>query len=180
MSKKPPKAKRASESSDDLLLARVLHEQEWAHARWLAHEPWAIMRQTAQRSPAEGGLGYDVSLQALKGLVEGYRARVGDLSADREAHLERELHDLDMLQREAARAIMEQRQAPPVDAQGNVKPFAIDAVKLYADLGEKRRKLLGLDAATKIEADVVHRDAVTEELNAMLVRIGESPIEVES
>jgi hypothetical protein len=179
MSKKPPKAKRESESSDDVLLARVLHEQEWAHGRWLAHEPWIAMRQTAELPPERGGLGYSLSLQALKGLVEGYRARVGDLSATREQHLERELHDLDMLQREAARAILEQRQAPPVDAQGNIKPFAIDAVKLYADLGEKRRKLLGLDAATKIEADVVHRDAVTEELNAMLVRAGRDPIEVE-
>lgn len=175
MGKKSPKADRG-----DLILARVLREREWAHAGWLAHKSWTQLRVEASRSEAQGGLGYDLSIQALKGLVEQARADRGDLKLDRDAHIERELHDLDLVQQEAARAIVEQRQNPPVDAQGNIKPFALDAAKFYADIGDKRRRLLGLDEAVKVEASVTHRDAVVDELNAMLARLGEAPIEEEA
>jgi hypothetical protein len=162
---------------DAVILARVLREREWCYAGWLAHKTWTQLRVEAARPESEGGLGYDLSIQAIKGLVEAARADRGDLHLDRDAHIERELHDLELLQQEAMRAVIEQRNSPPVDAQGNLKLFAIDAAKFYAELGEKRRKLLGLDAATKIEAEVTHRDAVTEELNAMLARAGREPIE---
>lgn len=164
-----PKSKRKADPGADVVLARTLVEQEWAHGRWLQHESWTQMRVTAGRPPSDGGLGYDLSIQALKGLVDGYRQRVGDLTATREQHIERELNDLDLAQQLALRSMAKGAEAGALDVHGT---------KLFVDIGRERRKLLGLDAATKIEADVVHRDAVTEELNAMLVRAGRPPIEV--
>jgi hypothetical protein len=153
---------------DAVILARVLREREWCYAGWLAHKTWTQLRVEAARPESEGGLGYDLSIQAIKGLVEAARADRGDLHLDRDAHIERELHDLDVAQQLALSSLKKAASIGALD---------VHAAKLYAELGRDRRKLLGLDAATKIEAEVTHRDAVTEELNAMLARAGREPIE---
>lgn len=171
MGKKKRAPEAPTDTAADLIAARVLVEQDWAYAQWVQHATYQQMRVRVSEPPPRG-LGYDLSLEALRGLVAGYRARAGDLAMTREEHRERELHDLDILQQEAARAMLEARQNPPVDAQGNIMPFALNAAKLFADLGEKRRKLLGLDEPVKVEADVTHRDAVMEELDAMMTRAG--------
>jgi hypothetical protein len=169
MSKRKSKRTAPPEASApaDLVAVKVMREQEWAYAAWLAHVPFAQMRVEVAKPPSEGGLGYELSVQALRGLVTGYRARVGDLSATREEQIERELHDLDAIQRAAGLSLARAEAAEALD---------VHAAKLYLDAGAQRRKLLGLDAAVKVEAEVTHRDAVAEELNAMLGRAGRDPI----
>ena len=147
---------------DELLVARVVREREWAYGGWLSHKSWAQLRIEAQRPESEGGLGYDLSQHALKGLVEQARAERGDLHLDREAQVERELHDLDLVQQLAAARMRQAAKVGGLDVHGT---------KLYMEAGAQRRKLLGLDAAVKVEAEVTHRDAVNDELEAMLARL---------
>ena len=170
------KAKRA-----ELISVKVLHEQRWAYERRLEHLSYHEIRVLSANMPEHGGLGYDVSEHRLKGLVAGYRERMAEVEAEELGeHRARELHDLDMIQREAGRAIDATRANPPVDAQGNLITFNDKAVARYLEVGRERRKLLGLDQPVKAEIEVTTRDAVTEELNAMLARAGRPPIEVEN
>ena len=159
MSKKTPKA---DPNGGYLLAARIVREREWCYAGWLAHKSWTQLRIEAGRPESAGGLVYDLSIQAIKGLVEQARAEHGDMRLDRDAHIERELHDLDVVQQLAAASMQKAARVEALDVHGT---------KLYLDAGAQRRKLLGLDAATKIEAEVVHRDAVMEELDAALARL---------
>jgi hypothetical protein len=162
-----PKRKAKTDHGDELLAARVVREREWAYGGWLAHKSWTQLRIEANRPTEQGGLGYDLSIQALKGLVDQERAARGELRMDRDAHIERELHDLDVVQQIAAAELRRAAEAGWMHDK---------ALGRYVDIGRERRKLLGLDAAQKIEAEVTHRDAVTDELNAMLGRLDLPPI----
>jgi hypothetical protein len=164
-------SKKADRSRQAMLAARTLHEQEWAHARWLEHRSYQQMRMMAGKPIEEGGLGYDLSLDSLRGLVAGYRATHGEQIMTKAEYIERELHDLDVAQQLALAAMQKAATDNTLDAA---------AVKLYADLGAQRRKLLGLDAPIEAKVDVVHRDAITEELNDMLKRAGRKPLKTES
>lgn len=165
MSKRPKADDRQA-----LLEARVVAEQEWAHARWLEHRSYRQMRTMAALPVEEGGLGYDLSLDSLRGLVAGYRATHGEQTMTKAEYIERELHDLDVAQQLALASMQRAAEIGALDA---------GAVKLYAELGAQRRKLLGLDAPIEAKVDVVHRDAVTEELNDMLKRAGRKPVKIE-
>lgn len=162
-----PKKKRRD--GDELLARRVVHEQEWAYARWLEHRSYHQMRVMAGKPVSQGGLGYDLSLDALRGLVAGYRETHGEQTMTRAEYIERELHDLDVAQQLALASMQKAADAGTLDVHGT---------KLYAELGAQRRKLLGLDMPAEVKVDVTNHDAVTEELNAMLARLGEKPVEV--
>ena len=154
--------KKKHASPDALLEARVLRESEWAYRGWLAHKTAAQLRIEANRSPADGGLGYDLGIAAIRGLIEKGRELHGEQAQHRDAMIERELLDLDLVQQLAGASMRKAAEASALD---------VHASKLYLDAGAQRRKLLGLDAATKVEAEVVHRDAVMEELDAALARL---------
>lgn len=160
---------KKSSDRGELLARRIVHEQEWAYARWLEHRSYRQMRIMANAPIAEGGLGYDLSLDALRGLVAGYRETHGEQTMTRAEHIDRELHDLDLAQQLALASMRKAADAGALDVHGT---------KLYAELGAQRRKLLGLDMPAEVKVDVTNHDAVTEELNAMLARLGEKPIEV--
>lgn len=183
-----------------LLLSRTLTEQQWAYERVLEHLSFREMRQRVSAPVERGGLGYDLSESALRGLVRGYRERMADVERhDLELHRERELNDLDALHRHLAAIV-----ADPVDwnatrlaalelgytdvreaieREPNLlrlhNPATVmNAVRELRGVSESRRKLLGLDAPAKTDVQVTMRDAVTDELNAMLARAGREPIEV--
>lgn len=162
------KAKR-----NELIAVKVLHEQRWAFEQRLAHLSYHDMRLKASKPAASGGLGYDVSEHRLKGLVAGYRERMAEVEAvELEEHRERELNDLDVVQRLAFASMRKAAEHPEFPSLDK------DAAALYLKTGESRRKLLGLDAPQQVKAEVVVKDAVTEELNAMLERAGRKPIKV--
>lgn len=161
------KAKR-----NELIAVKVMHEQRWAFEQRLAHLSYRDMRVKASLPPARGGLGYDVSEHRLKGLVTGYRERMAEVDAiELDEHRERELHDLDVVQRLALASMQKAASLEALDVHGT---------GIFLKAGAERRKLLGLDAPQQIKAEVVVKDAVTEELNAMLERAGRKPIKVES
>lgn len=176
MGKKPKHA--------DLLAVKVLQEQRWAFEGRLAHLSYHEMRLLSSKAPPVG-LGYDVSEHRLKGLVASYRERMADIETeDLAEHRARELHDLDLAQRRvdaiaenAARRVAEAAEMHTLDVHGS--KLVLDATAQRRAIGESRRKLLGLDQPVKAELEVTTRDAVTEELNAMLSRAGRPPIKVE-
>ena len=169
--------------SDELLALRTLNEQRWAYDRRMEHLSYRSMRQLVGQAPPVG-LGYDLSEHALKGLVNGYRDRMSEVHAiDLDEHRERELEDLDLAQRRAEGIV--QLAAAALKRAAELEALDVHAAKALLDAnrqligaGESRRKLLGLDAPTQAKVEVVHHDGVVEELNAMLARLGESPIEV--
>lgn len=191
----PPKVK-----TSELIALRVMREQQWAYDRRLEHLSYREMRSLANRPPEHGGLGYDLSEQALKALVDGYVERMREtLEESREQQIARELADLDKQHRAlvmmlggndaAATAKLQSTLAATLeltlaDVQATYPDLVVprdDKVILAAlaqlrQVGESRRKLLGLDAPTLAKVDVVHHDAVAEELNAMLARAGRDPV----
>lgn len=160
----------------ELIAVQTLREQRWAFDARRAHLSYREMRTLANRPEREGGLGYDLSEHALKRLVDGYRERMTEVEAiNIDEHRERELADLDLVQREAAATIRATNAA--IDRAAEIGALDVHATKLklgaidrYRVVGESRRKLLGIDAPQQIKADVVVRDALTEELNEMLAR----------
>lgn len=167
------KKKRTPEAPEptDLVAVKVLREQDWAYAQWLEHTSWQGMRVKANRPPDEGGLGYDLNLAALRGLVDGYREREGLVELTRAEARERRAHDLDLVHRAARASLRKAAAAGALDEK---------AAKLLLDVGRDEAKHYGTDEPVKIEAEVTNRDAVTDELNAMLARLGEKPVEVKS
>lgn len=160
--------KRKNRQHAELVAVRVLREQEWAFARRLEHKSYHQMRELASRPESAGGLGRDVSEHTLRKLVEAYRDRMAEVEVVNLAeHRERELHDLDLAQQLCRAAMAKAAEDGRID---------VSATALFAKLGESRRKLLGLDMPVESRVEVVHHDAVAEELNAMLARAGRGPV----
>lgn len=156
---------------DDVRLQR---EQQWAYERHLEHLGYRQMRARCILPMEDGGLGYDLSEHALAGLVRGYLDRMKPtLEAERDAHLARELADLDAVQNDytalaaAARHALRKGAAEGGIDLGAAK-LLLEANARMEAAGAQRRKLLGLDAPIAATVDVTHHDGVAEELAAML------------
>lgn len=186
----------------EILEARVVHEEDWAFEAWRARMSWSQMRIAALAPVDAGGLGYALSESALRGLVKSARARHGDLSMTREERAERMQEEIDERNRRASFDLAQAHaalNAPPIELTGMETPAEVaklreadakirEAAAKMLESADRRlaaaqrdeRDLHGLNAPTKIEAEVTTRDAVTDELNAMLIRAGRDPIEVDS
>lgn len=160
-----------AEPSTDLLEARTIAEQDWAHARWLERCSWSRMRMLANRSVKKGGLGYDLSESALKGLVRGAREARGDLSMTKEERAERALAELDDLGALARASLGTGAKLGVVDH---------DSAKLLLAVQKREADIVGYDAAARVDVTVTTQDAVQAELDAMLERAGRKPIERET
>jgi|AntRauMFilla1563_2_1112583.scaffolds.fasta_scaffold03082_5 hypothetical protein len=174
----------------ELTATRLLGEQRWAYERHLEHMNYRDMRRLVIEPVDRGGLGYDLSEHALRGLVVGYVESAREtLTEERGVYIARELADLD-LQHRALAAVL----ARSIDAAESTKVAAalgydslaqllkeapdaavpLDARQITALLrelravGESRRKLLGLDAPLEARVEVTSRDGVMAELEAML------------
>lgn len=192
MSKKKPK-RAAAPSGAELVEARVIREEEWALEAWRARVTFPEMRRLALRPPELGGLGYAMSESALRSLVAQARQRHGDTTMSREERVERQQMEIDARARAARHDLNRAHAAlaePMPDDTAEPEERAlywkkIEAAGKLVETADRRlaqamkdeRDLHGLNAPTRIEADVTTRDAVTEELNAMLTRAGREPIE---
>jgi hypothetical protein len=163
------KKKRAPDprSVGEIVEARVIEEREWAYAAWMDRLSWGAMRALANQPREKGGLGRDVSPGALRNLVREARAMRGDLGMSREERAERALYEVDEVIRSARRSIASAAAVGALD---------VHASKLLLDAGKREGEIVGYFAAQRIEAEVIHRDAVLEELNAALVAMGEEPV----
>lgn len=185
-----PKADRTA-----LIEARVAREREWALAAWEARLSWVNMRIAANQPVEAGGLGYDLSESALKGLVTKAREDRGDLSMTRGERVERQSLEVDARAR-AARLDMERAYAngtkiepprredfyDPLEWANALAAYAravqattaaVESADRRLDAAHKREAALhGLDNPAELKIDVTHRDAVDAELNDMLARLG--------
>lgn len=164
MSKKTPKA--------ELIERRVAIEREWCYARWMERMTYRQIKALAPLPVEAGGLGVHLSHEAVRSMVAEYRAARGDVTMSRDERLERQSDEVDEMMRQLRREIAD------FVTQWGVVPEK--AAKMLLDYGKREAELHGLNAATKIEADVTVTDAATVELNAMLAEAGLPPIEVTS
>jgi len=188
--------------ADHLITERVAREREWAYEAWLARLSFTQIRQLANRPESDGGLGYDLSPEALKGLVRKAREDRGDLTMSREERIERQAAEVDARGR-AAREDYDAARRELRKPKPKRKDFVEDADYLAAvgvwsktveanarlvDSADRRlesvhareAKLFGLDAPVAATLEVTTRDAVTDELNEMLARASVKRHEVDS
>lgn len=164
------KKRRPETLHAEIVEARVFEEREWAFARWLERRSWSTMRAMAIAPVDAGGLGRNLSVSALRTLVKEAREDRGDITMGRDERTERQSFEID----ERIRAARDELAA--ATELGDVKRAAEADRRLAAAMRDER-DLHGLDAAKRIEADVVTRDGVLEDLNAALLALGEAPIE---
>lgn len=180
-----------------LLDARIVRERAWAYQAWMSRVSWGAMRALANLPESEGGLGYDLSESALKGLVDQAKADRGDLTMSREQRIERQSAELDERARLARQdydaAYTRRRKLDAAIESFSEHLYSADDVNALARLIEQRDrlareleaadrrldsvhdregKLHGLNAATEHKVEVVHRDAIIDELNAALEAAG--------
>lgn len=137
--------------ASELIAVRVLRERQWAYERRLEHLSYRSMRRAANLPPEQGGLGYDLSEQALKHLVRDYLAEQHEvLAADRDELLARQQADLDELARVARASLGKAASLGALD---------VHAAKLLLDTLASERRLHGLDAPTEQRIDVTVTDA---------------------
>jgi hypothetical protein len=116
-----------------------------------------------------GGLGIMVSPAGCKAMVNAYREDRGDVTMGRDERRERQSDELD----EMARGIRHEL-ATTLEVTGRVDLKLVDALLA---IGKREADLHGLAAPTEIKAEVVHRDAIIDELNAELAALGEETVE---
>lgn len=185
-----------------LIAARVMHERAWAYNAWMARYGYSAMRRLANLPESEGGLGYDLSESALKGLVEAAKADRGDLTMSREQRIERQSAEVD----ERARAARHDfgaaysRLATLDAAIAGFEVYDLDTALALRDMVGQRNaiareleaadrrldtihareaKLHGLDAPSEARLEVTTRDAVFDELNAALEAAGLDPVKAD-
>lgn len=146
-----------------LIEQRVIQEQEWAYARWVERFSYRQMRALGCRPPEQGGLGRDISPVAYKHLVHAAREAHGDLTLSRDERLERMNAENDDLAR-ALRAELNRER----EESGRVDLKLADALLAVQ---KREADLNGVNAPTKVEAEIVTKSAVDAELEEMLARI---------
>lgn len=176
-----------------LIEARIIREREWMHARWMERMTFRQIAAAAALPEDRGGLGIRVSVEGVRNMVQTHRREQGDLTLSIDERRERQSDEVDMRVRAARRdldaayrGIEQARQelaelgpyADPAERVALLKTIelhenAIDRADRRLDAAQVREdKLHGLAAPVKVEADVTHRDAVAEELSAMMLRLG--------
>ena len=153
----------------DLIEARVAHEQQWIYDAHLAGHTKPMIRALALRPVEEGGLGRVVSFGEVRAAIDAIRSSNGSIIGTKDERVERASLLLD---EQIALGLAARRRAAAEDR------IDYDAEKLIASALDRKAKLHGDDAATKIEADVTTHDALADELNAMLARAGRDPVPI--
>jgi hypothetical protein len=147
----------------DLIAQQTLREQAWCYARRMEGYTFPMIRALANEPADAGGLGYDLSVSAIRSLVQAHREAQGEITGTRAERIERRqmLYEGQILRAQAA--------ISRAAAVGALDP---DAEKLLQSALAAEAKMHGDDAAQRIEADVTHHDGATAELFAMLDEVG--------
>ena len=154
---------KKSDARTALIEARVVREREWMHARWMGRMSFRQISAAAALPVERGGLGIMVSPAGCKAMVHAYREDRGDVTMGRDERRERQSDEID----EMARAIRVQL-AEHMESYGTVNLKLVEALLA---LGKREADLHGLAAPTEIKAEIVTRDAVDAEIEAMLARL---------
>lgn len=158
----------------DVVLAKVANEERWAHTMRMQRLGFEQMQDLSALPVAQGGLGYLVPARTLKKRADAYFAEMrATLQDDRATRAERQSYEIDERARVARADLIRAYEA------GDVKAVEAADRRLAAAMRDER-DLFGLNAATKIEAEVTTHDGVLEELNDALARMGRPPILAEN
>lgn len=149
----------------EVIVAKIAIEEQWAYDNKIARLSFAQMSQVAELPPARGGLGYPIPASTLRQRAADYFDRIkGTLQTGVDERRARQEGEIDELIRLAVADIRTAR------AAGDVKASAEAEMRLLR-YQEREAKIFGTDAPQRIETEVTTKDAVTEELNAMLARL---------
>ena len=150
----------------DVIAAKVAFEEQWAFDRRAERLSWRQIQDRSALPVERGGLGYPLGFAVLKSRADAYFAQIRDTMRvgvdERRARQEGEVDELIRL------AVGDIRAAR---AAGDVKASAEAELRLLR-YQEREAKIFGTDAPQRVEAEVTTRDAVTDELNAMMARLG--------
>lgn len=163
---------KKSDARTALIEAKVYREREWMHARWMERMTFRQISAAAALPVERGGLGIMVSHAGCKAMVAAHREEQGDVTLGRDERRERQSDELD----EMARSIRTEL-STQLRETGRVDLKLVDAMLA---IGKREADLHGLAAPTRIEAEIVTRDAILDELNAELSAMGEQTIEVDA
>jgi hypothetical protein len=155
---------KKSDARTALIEARVVREREWMHARWMERMTFRQISAAAALPVEMGGLGVQISPAGCKAMVHAYREDRGDVTMGREERRERQSDEIDEMARAIRRDLA--RWAEEHDGAVNLK-----LVEALLALGKREADLHGLAAPTEIKAEIVTRDAVDAEIEAMLARL---------
>lgn len=186
----------------EILAARTVRERAWAYDAWMSRLSWGAIRRLANLPEDEGGLGYDLSESACKSLVEQAKTDRGDLTMSRDERIERQAAEVDERARAARHdftaaytrmakldAAIAGFEVYDKDTASALAALVVERSGIAYDLERADRrldnihgreaKLFGLDAPVEAKLEVTSKDAVGEELNAMLARAGRKSVNAE-
>lgn len=156
---------KKSDARTALIEKRILDEQAFAYdARIVRGLSWHAIRALALRPREHGGIDRNVSIGTLKDMVAAHRAAQGDVVGTREERVERRQLEYDELALLARAALVKAAEVEAVD---------VHAAKLLLDVRAAEAKMHGDDKPAEFKAEIVTRDAVDVEIEAMLARIDE-------
>lgn len=179
----------------ELVAVQVEEEQQWCYARRMEHIGPRRIAELSMLPLEQGGIGRRLSAATVRKRIDDYVAAHHAEHVDqRDMLIAQELEDLDTQYRETLRmtetidrvatalnsyaltghAMMPDealRDAPETVVRRDERTI-LAAMAQLRQIGERRAKLLGLDAATKSQVDVTVKDAASAELEAMLAEAG--------
>lgn len=154
---------KKSDARTALIEKRILEEQEWAWTQRIARGlPWHAIRGLALRPRDAGGIDRNVGIGTLKDMVAAHRAAMGEIVGTREERVERRQMEYDEIALLARASLAKAAEVEALD---------VHAAKALLEARAAEAKMHGDDRPTEIHAEIVSRDAVDAELNAMLSRI---------
>lgn len=157
---------KKSDARMALIEKRILEEQEWAWTQRIGRGlPWHAIRGLALRPRDAGGIDRNLGISTLKDMVAAHRAAMGEIVGTREERVERRQLEYDEIAL-LARASLAKKAADPMYPGLDEK-----AAKALLEVRAAEAKMHGDDRPTEIHAEIVTRDAVEAELEAMLSRI---------
>lgn len=156
---------KKSDARTALIEKRILEEQQWAWEQRIARGlPWHAIRGLALRPRDAGGIDRNLGIGTLKEMVAAHRAAMGEIVGTREERVERRQLEYDEIALLARASLAKAAEVEALD---------VHAAKALLDVRAAEAKMHGDDRPTEIHAEIVSRDAVDAELNAMLSRIPE-------
>lgn len=154
----------------DVILAKVTLEEQWAYDRRMERLSFRQMRELAALPVERGGLGYAIPESTLKHRADAYFARVkATLRTGVDERRARQEAEIDELIRLAVGDIARAR------AAGDVKASAEAEARLLR-YQEREAKIFGTDAPQQIHQTVETRDGLLDDLNASLIALGREPV----
>lgn len=156
---------KKSDARTALIEKRILEEQQWAWEQRIARGlPWHAIRGLALRPRDAGGIDRNLGIGTLKEMVAAHRAAMGEIVGTREERVERRQLEYDEIALLARASLAKAAEVEALD---------VHAAKALLDVRAAEAKMHGDDRPTEIHAEIVSRDTVDAELNAMLSRIPE-------